>query len=541
MFARTARAGVLVAALATTAEAQVLQDGDIVVGGNDPALSVGRIYRVRAGAVDVLATCGRFPGMLILDQAGRVVFTTVFCGGNSNSVALNRLDPETGQIELLACFPYIATPANIPPGLPPDATSLSGVRGLHETRSLRISIDDDVNGGVPQVSTLDAYGLSIGVVRGATPSIEAFRYVEDEGTFEGGIGLAALRDSQNGALMVGGNGGTYYSDGERIGRAGPDLKIAFHFNTIVLDNPLSFGGSLTLAGQNEIVVPAGILDNTRFPNVTAQCGALVDDDVPLESSGAPFKLFGAAYIGLLGGSLCAVSDSGSTGVPYLFDIAERPPFLNPYVCTYYEATRAFGPHDFFQVPLINNFTSDGARILGGDDSFPGKLYAVTQSGATELATNLTRPRGAAAYPPPEPALGSAVLVLRIDAGNADDDAPPPMNLVVIDAAGRRLGRQPDGTPVNDFGDRAAALELGPNGRIRMLALQDPSPGRYMLFAVGTAQGAYEVRGYLADTSAGGTMVMRSGSTGPGILQGLTAMVTGPTGLTLSKPKTFRIR
>ena len=40
----------------------------------------------------------------------------------ANSSALSRVDPATGIAEQLACFPYVATLGNVPPGLPSDTT-----------------------------------------------------------------------------------------------------------------------------------------------------------------------------------------------------------------------------------------------------------------------------------------------------------------------------------------------------------------------------------------------------------------------------------
>jgi hypothetical protein len=317
---------------------------------------------------------------------------------------------------------------------------------------------------------------------------------------------------------------------------------------MVLGNPVSFSGSLRLHGQSEIVIEAGepgagALDNTRFPNSTVQCGPIIDDDVPLHE-GNGFNVFSVATIEFVNGSLCAVSSSVATGVPYLFNPVMRPGFLNPFTCTYTpSAIQHYGPYDFFQDPPGLVYSSPGnSRIISGDGQLVnGKLWAIDESGYQVLASGLVGPSWAASYPPPALAFSSAALVIRIDAGDPDGDGAPPVNLMLVDKAGRRLGRLLNGTPVNDFGDQAATLELGPNGRIRVLALIDPAPGPYMMLGMGTGQGTYEIRGYLADTNSGGSMVMSSVSTAPGTIQGITANVTLPLGLTLSPPKRFRIR
>src|SRR3989442_14427393 len=59
--------------------------------------------------------------------------------------------------------------------------------------------------------------------------------------------------------------------------------------------------------------------------------------------------------------------SPNTSLPYMFSLAGRPPFLNPYDCNFYGAATYAGPIPVFLsdgTPTTPDFTStDGGKVL----------------------------------------------------------------------------------------------------------------------------------------------------------------------------------
>jgi hypothetical protein len=504
------------------ARAQPLQDGDIVIGANflDNFFSWnGRFYRLRGNDLSVLFQTGAsgvgfyFPTGVIIDSQGRIVFNAPGCGTNENSSAIDRYNPATGTLSRIACIPYIVGPGSpTPAGMPPEADGFYGLNGLHLTRTLRVTIDDDVNGGVPQVGFADAYGFSVGVHRasqGGQYHPEAFRFLPDTGAIEPGVSLDLLPVGGNqGAMMSAGPSGTYYSNGSKIGLAAPDLSISLNAHTTIGGVDVTVQGTLRVQPQNQILFDGDVLDNTTIPNATAACTIggqqVTDENVP--DNCCSFSVLSVGNIGVLDGSPFGVSNCGCSGVPWLFSLARRARFLNPNCCCYYTCVEHNGPYHFSQdPPPLFNTTSDHGRVLGGDDN-GGRVFSVSPSGFQLLASGLGRPRGVAAYPPETPALSSATLVIRIDS---------PVNVLVTDAAGDRIGYDALGNQVNDFGAGGAIIGLGPEGHPRVYAVATPAEGDYSVTAVGTGTGPYTIRGYRADTSVGGAATLITGNTSPG--------------------------
>ncbi|MBI5863731.1 MAG: hypothetical protein HZB38_04340 [Planctomycetes bacterium] len=519
------------------AVAQVLQDGDLVVNvlRQDPGGQYGgRFLRVRGQNVTILfeepANSGYdFEGVgdFLIDSAGRVVFTAGPCGNSPNNTALLRWDPATGLVSQLLCLPNIVPPGGPPPGFPIDATHFDGIFGLHLTRSLRVSIDDDVNGGMPQAGYVEAYAFAVRYVNPQTPPMRlaALRYRPDTGEFE--PGFAFIEHSDGRPLLFTDDRATYYAiaGGSNIYRAEADLGIDIRARTTVGGADVLVSGSLRVAGRNELAVPSGVLDNTDIANGSADCGPAHDDNVPWDGESSFRGLTGIMSLGVLNGGIFACSNSGAAGFPWLFDLAARGPFLNPYACVWYECRQHYGPYRFFQEPPNFNYsTVHGGRVLGTSDS---RVFAVSPAGYEVLANDplLFAPKDVAAYPAETPALASATVVVRVDS---------PINVLVTDAAGQRIGYDADGNPVNDYGAEGSILALGPEGHPVVCAIINPAEGAYTLDAVGTGDGPYTIRAYRAETTGGAALASLGGTAAPGVAEIIDLRLSPGMGVSLAR-------
>jgi len=532
---------------AASVRAQVLQNGDLIVGahGVDSSNSLyGRIFRLRGQSLTLLVESGANgiafggPSDIIIDAHNRIVFFSGGCGGNSNSSAILRYDPATNVLSQLLCIPYIVGPGGPPAGFPPEATQFYGPNGLHRSRSLQVVIDDDINGGLPQVSFAEAYAFSVAVYPRPTflygqwwnlYHAEAFRYVVDDDRVEPGISTALIPAGGNqGVEMFTDGGATYYapSQGGTICRAGPDLSINVNAHAIVGGQSVTLQGSLRVAARNEVLYDGQVIDNTLLPNSSVTCSInnqqVTDDNVPTDGTSGFRVLAGIRSLGMLNGGLFATCDSLAAGYPWLFNIAPRDPFLNPYNCAFNTAIQYAGPYNFYQSPPMLPYTVvDQGRILGGDDVYPnGKIWSVSPAGYEIISADpqLIRPRGVAVFPPATPGLSAGALVIRVDS---------PLNVLLIDSSGRRIGHDADGDAINDFGDSGAILELGPEGHPRVYALVDPPIGTFAVQAVGTGDGPYTIRSYLAETSTGGAMLARTGQAQVGVTEDLALHIASP--------------
>src|SRR5262249_20640420 len=149
---------------------------------------------------------------------------------------------------------------------------------------------------------------------------------------------------------------------------------------------------------------------------------VTDNNIPFNESGT-FDSLSVASLAVLDGSLCASSACGCSGVPWMFNLTRRDPFLNPYCCCYYNSVQHFGPYHFGQEPApLYTISSEQGRILGGSDN-GSEVYSISPSGFQVLATGLGRPRGVAAFPPDLPTLSAAAMAIRIDS---------PVNVLLTD-------------------------------------------------------------------------------------------------------------
>lgn len=522
-------ASLLAAAAARPAAAQVLEPGDIVIPGNRVVDSWGSvngcIYRLRGGTLTRWFETNAFrsPADMIVDGQGRLVFWASPLSRNVNDSAIFRLDPATGALERILYFPYIVAASDTLPEGAESATSFYGSynQALHLEKSLTVTIDDAVNGGWPQVLNEECYGFSIGTSSASGSMPSTYRYRTSKDLCEPGVPTGLLPWS--GPVFMAADGSdVFYGLHSLVGRTKPaarlDVQLAGDWGSF-------FAGLLAQPPKNEIVVGASVFDNTSIPNGSASCQPLEDDNVPYNTGGT-FSALSMSGLGVLDGSLYALSSSMATGVPYVFGLSMRGPFLNPYVCQFTTACQGAGPLSFWlpdgTPTAMKLSTVDGGALLGTGNGVlkrvtPGGSYdqLASSGGDVQLTGRPWRwPAGGApsAAPPPAPGAaplaaaaadsGAQVLVVRADAR---------VHVLLTDALGRRIGFDATGTPVNEIGASGQTLAAGPGSWPELVVLRDPDAGTFTVELAATEPGAWDVKAYLAHESAGGVLRPHAGS------------------------------
>lgn len=503
----------LLAAAPAPAPAQNLQSGDIIIPG-DVYGGGGCFYRLRGGVATPLFESSSYgtPGDMVVDSQGRLVF---FASPrpirNYNDNALYRIDPANGALERLFYFPNIVQPGDTIPGGASAATGFGGpsAQSLHLESQLQVVIDDNQNGGWPQIQSRKSYGfgLSTAVPAGQAPT--TYRYGADDGICETGISSALLPWPGATPYMAADGSSIYYGLNNVIGKTGAPAILEMH-----LDGDWGqFDASLPLPPKNELIITGHVFDNTRYPNGQAQCGPWIDYDVPFYGGG--FSVLSMDGLGVLGGKPYITSNSVATGTPYVFDIAKRAPYLNVYVCFWDTATEGRGMLDWGLpdgTPTSCPLTSpDGGALLGLGN---GVIKRVDANGNFELLDSSQPytgrpwrwhgPSSLAVAAAAVPDSGAQVLVVRADAL---------VNVLLTDGLGRRIGHDAAGNPVNDFGESGQVLALGAGGWPRLLALRDPMNGAFAAEVAATGAGDWSVKAYLAHEGGGGLIATTSGASG----------------------------
>ena len=530
--------GSCILAVPAASPAQDLQSGDIVVPGayviDGFGNTNGCIYRLRGGVITRLYESTEYfnPRDMLVDLQGRLVFFARPASRNLNDSGLFRIDPATGVLERLFYFPYIVQPGDTLPEGASSATGFPGVssQSLHVQKRFAVTIDDDVNGGWPQIHSGDSYGFGVttAVPSGSGPS----NYVYDSGGGSCGEGISTGLLPWTGAPYMAGEGSTvYYGLNNLIGRTGAATRVEMHLN----GNWGQLDVSASVPPKNELIITGHVFDNTRYPNGYVDCGSATDDDVPFSVDGSTFSVLSMNGLGLLGGSPYVTSSSGATGTPYVFDIAPRAPYLNPYICSWDTAMQGAGMLGFNLpdgTPTSAAYTSpDGGALLGLGNNVVKRVDAAGTIEFLDSSQPYTgRPwRWHAPSSSPLAAVtaatadsGAQVMVVRADML---------VNVLLTDALGRRIGHDAAGNPVNDFGESGQVLATGASGWPRLIVLRDPPNGTLSAEVAATGSGDWSVKAYLAHESGGGLVATTTGSAaGPGsIVRGL--HVGQPTELT----------
>ena len=518
------------------ATADVFEAGDIVVPGNRIVDSWGNahgcIYRVRAGVVTKVFEFPklRYPGDMLIDGQGRLVVASLQNAANSNETALFRIDPATGSLERLMRFPYIvAVGDTIPNGLD-DVTSFYGFnQSLHLEKSFAIEINDDENGGWPQVSQPENYGFAIGANSSSGGLLKAFRWRNDSDECEVGTDVSLLVPWTGAPYMASDDDFIYYGMNGVVAKTKPTSHLSVH-----LDGDWgTFDASATVPPKNEILIGQGVFDNTFVPNGFVNCGPTnTDSNVPFSSvGGCCFAVLSMNGLGSIDGSVYATSNSGATGVPYVFALAGRGPYLNPYNCMWMPAMQGNGPVPFVLPDgtwTAARWTSpDAGGILGNEANMVRRVtpagdhtILATASGDQQLSGRPWRWPGNAKQSVSKATPGAQLLVLRADAL---------VHVLLTDGLGRRLGFDVAGNAVNDFGASGQTLS-GAGGWPKLVILRDPELGISSVEVHATGAGDWTVKGYLAHESAGGTVAATAGTAAGSETLARTLYLTDPLGL-----------
>lgn len=504
-----------------------LQDGDLLVGAiseNDSWGAAGVIKRVRGGSVSTFCESPfvagpdlwRAPHDVLVDSRGRVVFLSELgrYDDTRGLYALLRCNEAGGVAEKLAIFGVNGSDSRGYPVPFPDLTVVKHVGGLHLARKTAVVIDDDIAGGKPKTGKEDAYELVL-----STPSeFKSLRYLpstreSEEGarivpfstygypdaTYYGGATYSALenvlgRDREPFRIDVKGTiGGVYF--GLRLGLFGSWSEV---------------GGGLSQGSFEDVARTSFVLDNVLDPNRDGGCPpGSISTAVPSGSASGTYGVpagFGEVAKHRNFG-LTVTSNSAATGAgPYLTQfggvLLDDNPFndgqalfLRPELGCNAQRKLDFEPILPYWDPTAPTATSnDVTRLVSGTDGlfgtqvFAGRVVQIRAGDRlTTLASGLLRPNGIAAYPANVPAGSNVAIVIRIDS---------PVNVLVTDSNGKRIGVDASGNVVNDFGPFGY---VGDPGEPRFLAIRDPSPGTFSVDAVGTGTGPYAVHAYSVDT------------------------------------------
>lgn len=490
----------LLAAPELAAADAVLENGDILVGDRQGSSFwgfYGVIWRIRDGDKQILLgedptnRVGFGPTDFLIDSKNRLVFvaTSGHVTGNSNDTGLFRANLETGEIELLHTFRYHPGPDEPLPDAYPRGTISAYTcltTGLHASRVLQVSIDDDVKDGVPQFRYAEAYNLSAALtVSGEPARVYAFRYLADEGRLERGISMAPLPPSACGFDMAISGSDTWFGKESWIGVAEADASLNLRINAETDIGSAVLTAALRMGGRTELVYDLHtILDDLDIENTSVKaCGMTAE--VPFNTGGTFHVLSGVKNIGFVGDGLYATSVSGAAGVPWLIDIGSPYTFINPYICLPYRAVTHKSPVEFFSPGWEATSTATrGDRILS--TGALGLLSRLKDGSFDVLADGFMAPSGVAPYPPEPPPTTGAMLVVRIDS---------PIDVLLTDRSGRRIGKTATGDAVNDFAEKGAVIDPAGAGEPLFYAVMDPEPGTYSVSSVGTGNGPYTISVY----------------------------------------------
>ena len=371
-------------------------------------------------------------------------------------------------------------------------------------QTFAVNIDDDVNGGWPEVQGGDAFGFSMITKIGANEGPRTFRYRSTDASCEQGTSVE-LMPYPGAVHMASYEKYVYYGLFELVGKT-----VASNQLNVSLDGSWgTFNATLTLEGKNELIITGQVFDDTRYENGVAQCPSIQDDNVPFHANTGNFASLAVTGLGLFG-----ADDIYSTGgpAPVEFGLTMRGPFWNPYLCTLYTASQGYGPHDNADPngvsTLVDWSSPDNGTVLG---QRLGILKSLSSSGSFNVVFTggdirgrpwrwngpaSKRNAGASKADP-----GAQVLVLRADAL---------VNVLLTDGLGQQIGFDAAGNPINDFGASGQTI-TGPGGWPKLIALRDPELGLSGVDVHAISAGDWSVQAYLSHESAGGYSTTTLGS------------------------------
>ena len=518
-----------------------LQAGDLFVGAiseRDGWREAGVIKRVRGGSVstycestfDAGPDLWRTPHDVLVDSQGRIVFLSELGGYDYTRriYVLLRCSGAGSSAEKLAIF---GADANDSRGYPvpfPDLTIVGNVGGLHLARKTSVVIDDDIAGGKPKTGKEDIYGLVISI-----PSeFKSVQYRPATGEWEKGAQIVPF--STFGFPDATYYGGATYSALENVlGRdrepfrfemSGNIEGVSFGLKLGIFGGYNEVGGGLSQGSFEDVARTSFVLDDIRAPNVDGGCPpGTISTAVPRGSSyGVPAGFGEVAKHNDFG--LVVTSNSTATGAgPFLTQfggvLLDDNPFndgqalfLRPELACNAQRKLDFEPILPWWDPTATTATSNGVnRLVSGTEglfgtqAFAGTVVQIRPGDRlSTIASGLIRPTGIAAYPANVPPGFNIAIVIRIDS---------PVNVLVTDSNGKRIGVDASGNVVNDFGPFGY---VGDPGEPRLIAIREPTSGDFSVDTLGTGTGPYAVHAYSINTDEPlGEHIVARGTAAPG--------------------------
>ncbi len=535
--------------------AQDLENGDLLVGAGaavDPnfgGILGGAIKRVRGGSVSTYCVSPfsgddrwNTPHDVLVDSQGRVVFLAEIgpLSNNHGVYGLLRCSEAGGVAEKLAVFgvgssivPIVDGSWRGYPAPFPDLTIVGNVGGLHLARKTNVTINDDIDNGRPNTGSEDAYEMVI-----STPSeFKSVRYSPATGEWEDGPRVVAPPSLIWSGFMPDATyygGATFSTLDTVVGRDREPFRldvngriegVNFGLRLGIFGGYTEVGGGLRQGSFEDVARTSYVLDDVLIPNVDGGCpGGAVSTAVPRNTGGSynvPSGFREVAKHHNFG--LVVTSESGAASAPYLTGfggvLMDDNPFndgdalfLRPELACNAQRKLDFKSIlPFFDPTAVTATSNSVTRLASGTDGlfgtqqFAGTVVRVLEGDRLgPIASGLIIPTGIAAYPANVPPGSNVALVIRIDS---------PVNVLVTDPDGKRIGVDDLGNVVNDFGPFGF---VGEPGEPRFMAIRDPAPGMFAMDAVGTGTGPYAVHAYSVNTdNPAGHHIVTSGTTQPG--------------------------
>ncbi len=548
--------GVLIGGLplaAGSARAQALQDGDLVIGAGIArpfGVISGVIHRLAGGTVTPFCQSPAdgsdpnfwtIPREVMADSQGRAVFLANMgiSFGQLADWGLFRCANEGATPELLAFFP--GSPASDVAGRPFAGQYFETFSGLHLARVNSVVIDDNANGGLPQAIVEDAYVFAAAIWDPGNPALpvrtdlKALRYRASTGEWEEDVPGSIVFDGPKGAGsfmpdMTNSSGDTYVvvhpgntpppvrpqldiirriSDPLRLDASGSVGGLQFSVQISIFGGAHDIGGGVNQGSFAEIADTSFVIDDVNEPNPVIcppDVFPSIDHSVPTVNGGYFHPLGLEQIVVDSTGDLVVSTNAGGTGTPFMTEIDQAglndDPFddvsqffLRPELGCLPQRSIKFKPILPPSGPagagsnVVTQLVTTGNGLYGtqpNDHEVVRVVEGDSVQTVADAADGLLFPVGIGAYPPTAGAAAGLVLVVRIDS---------PVSVLVTDAAGRRIGADANGQPINDFGTDGFDSGIG---EPRLYAIRNPSPGDYMVDVVGMANGNYTFHVYTVD-------------------------------------------
>jgi hypothetical protein len=452
---------------------------------------------------------------VLVDSLGRAVFLAAMPSTNSNlpHYGLFRCDFPGDTPRMLGVYEgFGSRPAGDPVQFPGD--KFGQVGGLHLVRTRAIVIQNQTAQIVNEDSYVFAAKRSNGTFPFAHISLKSVRYRSLGGFSEDGPEPEQSHNSGSGFVpdMTNYKGDTYSGGrSNKVRRQSDPLVIQASgsaFNTQFNASLHLFGGIREIDGTQSPTT----WDPLNIPNVPTACGSPpppgVSPATPA-SAGSYYSFSSGEEIiksqdfGLLttynGLGLCGTSMTATCPwSPYLANVDEYLIDDDPN-----NDTNNRFLHDNCTVvrsvpvrpvmPLINstnNLGNGASKLVVGPQGLlgtqfnTGRVFRVPDSptGVQDIvSTVIPAAWGIAAFPPQNVSPSGLVIVIQINS---------PVDVLVTDPSGRRLGVEAGGTAVNDFAEKGH--DTGAASHPRFFAIRDAQPGSFSVSSVGTGAGPFEI-------------------------------------------------